>query len=68
MLDDEIRKILLDHCREFGSQRGWAASHGLSASYVSDILGGRRAPGPKILRALDITLSISTNGSVKGAT
>jgi DNA-binding transcriptional regulator YdaS (Cro superfamily) len=41
-------------CKAAGGQAAWAARHGLSASYVSDVLNGRRDPGESILRALGL--------------
>jgi DNA-binding transcriptional regulator YdaS (Cro superfamily) len=41
-------------CKAAGGQQAWAARHGLSASYVSDVLNGRRDPGESILRALGL--------------
>jgi hypothetical protein len=35
-------------CERCGSQAAWAEQHGLSPSYVSDYLGGRRAAAEKI--------------------
>lgn len=37
-----------------GNQSAWAAQHGISAAYVSDVLNGRRVPGDKITRALGL--------------
>lgn len=37
-----------------GSLRQWARDVGLSAPYVSDVLSGRRDPGPKVLTVLKI--------------
>jgi DNA-binding transcriptional regulator YdaS (Cro superfamily) len=44
----ELRKAI----RAAGGQSAWAAEHGLSASYVSDVLNARREPGPAILAAI----------------
>lgn len=44
----EIRKS----CDAAGGQSRWAEQHDLSPAYVSDVLHGRRDPGPKILAAL----------------
>jgi hypothetical protein len=40
-------------CEAKGSQKAWAAAHGLSAAYVSDVLRGK-PPGDAILSALCI--------------
>ena len=37
-----------------GSQRSLAAKLGISDVYLSDVLTGKRTPGPKILRALGL--------------
>jgi DNA-binding transcriptional regulator YdaS (Cro superfamily) len=37
-----------------GSQRAYAESIGVSEAYLSDVLAGRRAPGPKVLAALGL--------------
>jgi DNA-binding transcriptional regulator YdaS (Cro superfamily) len=36
------------------NQAAWARSHGISPAYVSDVINGRREPGPAILDALGI--------------
>jgi DNA-binding transcriptional regulator YdaS (Cro superfamily) len=36
------------------SQAAWARKHGVSPAYVSDVINGRREPGPAILDALGI--------------
>lgn len=41
-------------CRKAGSMRAWARQHELSAAYVSDVLMGRREPGPAICDAFEI--------------
>lgn len=46
----ELRKA----CKALGSQKAFAARHGLSDAYVSDVLKGRREPGDCILRALGL--------------
>ena len=35
-----------------GSRKAWAAAKGVSPSYVTDVLQGRRQPGEKVLAAL----------------
>lgn len=37
-----------------GSQKAYAEQIGVSQSYLSDVLIGNRAPGEKILTALDL--------------
>jgi DNA-binding transcriptional regulator YdaS (Cro superfamily) len=41
------------------SQAAWARSHNLSPAYVSDVINGRREPGPAILEALGIERVVS---------
>ncbi len=35
-----------------GKQEAWGAAHKVAASYLSDVLNGRRDPGKSILAAL----------------
>jgi hypothetical protein len=42
---DDLRK----HVERAGSMRSLAKEWGISVSYVSDCLNGRRAPGPAVL-------------------
>lgn len=37
-----------------GTQTAFAKKHGVSISYVNDVLQGRRAAGAKILKALGL--------------
>jgi len=41
-------------CLAAGSQRAWALAHQVSVQYLSDVLLGRRPPGPSILAALGL--------------
>jgi hypothetical protein len=50
--DEKIRAELRKACAEAGTQKAWADSHGISCSYVTDVLLGRRGPGKAILDAL----------------
>ena len=43
-----IRRVV----REEGTQRNAACYFGVSAAFLSMVLRGKKAPGPKILRAL----------------
>jgi DNA-binding transcriptional regulator YdaS (Cro superfamily) len=49
---DGIRKLLLAACNEAGGQRAWAHANGVSDAYVTDVLHGRREPGPSICNPL----------------
>ena len=48
---DDLRKMLRDACEAAGSQKAWAKANGLSITYVSDVLAGRREPGKGIAQA-----------------
>jgi hypothetical protein len=37
-----------------GNVAAWAEKHGISPSYVGDVLSGRRPPGGKVLAALNV--------------
>lgn len=50
----EVLALLSRHCEAAGSRAAWAKAHGVSATYVSDVLGGRREPGVSILDALGL--------------
>lgn len=45
---------LRNACDEAGGQSAWASAHGLSVSYVNDVLNARKDPGPKIASALGL--------------
>ena len=49
---------LIDHIKteaeRLGSQRQWAIEQGVSATYVNDVISGRRNPSHKILKALNL--------------
>ncbi len=49
-----VCSMLRTGCEAAGGQQAWAERHGISASYVSDVLNGRRDPGESILRALGL--------------
>lgn len=50
------KAVLLDQLRQrvrqAGTQKAFAASCGITQQYLSDVLSGRREPGPKLYRAL----------------
>lgn len=46
-------------CTAAGSQRRWAQAHGLSPQYVTEVLRGRREPGPALCDALSLQRIIS---------
>jgi len=59
MDEKRVVAILREACRKAGSQSAWAAVHGIQPQYVSAVLKRRQHPGPQILRALGLTLSVS---------
>jgi len=50
----DVCTMLQAACRAAGGQKVWADRHGISQSYVSDVLNARREPGESILRALKL--------------
>lgn len=59
MTADEVRAILRQHCTSAGTHQAWADVHGLAQGYVSDVLRGRKLPGPGILKALGLVKVVS---------
>ncbi len=51
---DTVRDNLALACKNEGSAINWARKYGVAAAYVSDVLTGRKEPGPKILEPLGI--------------
>jgi hypothetical protein len=49
-----IHKLIEAESRKAGGMRALARKWKVSASYISDILGWRRHPGPSILNHLDL--------------
>lgn len=56
---DDLRALLASACAEEGGQKYWAARHGVSAPYVSDVLNGRREPGESICSALGFVRKVT---------
>ncbi len=50
---DDVLSLLREQA-EAQSLSAWARKHGISVAYLSDTLGGRRKPGPAILRGLGL--------------
>jgi len=48
----QILECLWKACEQAGSQKAWAEKNGVSPSYVTDVLLGRRAPGDAITHRL----------------
>lgn len=51
---DEVIGMLRAQIEKAGSLREWARRAKLSPAYISDIMRGRRDPGPPILAALKV--------------
>lgn len=51
---NDVRKLLRARCEAMPSTRAWAAKHGLSQPYISQLLSGSRDPGDKVLAALGL--------------
>ncbi len=51
---DDVLARLRERIAEAGGASAWARGAGCSPSYVSDVLGKRRDPGPAILAALGL--------------
>jgi hypothetical protein len=49
---DDLLYRLEEECREAGSRKAWAESHGFNPTFVGDVLAGRRPLSPKIAEAL----------------
>jgi len=58
MTDDltrvDVFRLLREACAAAGGQKAWAEQHGISASYVNDVINSRRDPGDSILRGLGL--------------
>lgn len=52
MNEQDIREHLRIAVLTAGSQKAFAARHGISPAYINDVLQGRREPGEKILAAI----------------
>ena len=50
----DVQQLLARRCDEAGSQRAFAAEHGLNAQYVSQVLSGLRPPSTAICTVLGI--------------
>ena len=50
----DVLAALRKAVEDAGSARAYAEQVGLSRSYLSDVLAGRREPGPKVLAALGL--------------
>ena len=52
MRRQQIISALRRACLDSGSLRAWAKENDVDAGYVSRVRAGKKAPGPKVLRAL----------------
>lgn len=50
---------------EAGGQKAFASQHGVSQAYISDVLRGRREPGPAILNTLGLVAQPTTYQKAK---
>ena len=51
---DDVRVRIAQAIRTAGSQRAFAAEAGVSASFINDVIRGRRDPGDRVLAAIDL--------------
>jgi hypothetical protein len=54
MTEQDVVTLVQAEATRLGSMRALAREWGISPAYVSDLLQGRRAPGPKILGPLGL--------------
>jgi len=54
----EVRALIGDQIERKGSLRALARKWNVSAPYLSDILRGRRNPGPKVLKHLGLVATV----------
>ena len=54
MTEDDVREELRRTLKAWRSQKLYAAHIRVSEQYVSDVLAGRRLPGPAVLGALGL--------------
>lgn len=48
----DIRRLVREHCAIEGGQKAFAELHGLSEALVSQVVNGKKKPGPSIARAV----------------
>jgi len=54
LTEQQVISQLRAAASQAGSQRAYAETIGVSEAYLSDVLAGRRTPGPKVLTALGL--------------
>jgi hypothetical protein len=52
--EQAVLEMLRAACAEAGSRARWAAMHGISGQYLTDVLRGNRSPGDSVLRGLGL--------------
>lgn len=57
MSADDVRDLMRKEVAKRGSQRQYAKAANVSVAYVSDILLGRRNPGPAIAKHHGLTVT-----------
>lgn len=62
----DLYTALCNKCTEAGGQSAFAKKHGVSVAYVSDVLNGRKSPGPALLKAMGLRKVVRYE-PVKGA-
>lgn len=60
MTEKDIIILIQHQVKRAGSMRALARDWNITVSYVSDLLNGRRAPGPKVLGPLGIEVVKTT--------
>lgn len=54
MTEDEVRDLLCEQIQEAGGVTALAVKWVCSPAYISDVMNGRRSPGPRILGPLGL--------------
>ncbi len=54
MNEASVREIVAEAVERAGGMRPLSREWGISVSMVSDLINGRRAPGPKVLKHLGL--------------
>lgn len=62
-----IPQKLRQWAERLGSQRALAKHLGVSEPYLSDVIHGRRDPGPKLLKALGLDRVVSYQPAKRGS-
>ncbi|MBS7810519.1 helix-turn-helix domain-containing protein [Roseococcus pinisoli] len=51
---EQVYALIKSACAAAGGQKAWARHYGLAPSSITEVLHGRRDPGPGLLRALGL--------------